>query len=218
MVCSVIEIIANKRAGLRSGAALLCVSLLAAVAARADEPQRNPRFEIAALLGYRGGGDFDTLSGTENPNIEPDISYGLSVGWLGDPQTKYELLYDLQRTQIEASDVALDVEHLHFGGALAFDGGEDWITYISGGLGATRFQPSTGADETRFSVSIGLGVDMPVGEHVGLRLEARGYLVSMNGNSEIFCSSGPAGGACLLRAAGDVLFQYALIGGIGVRF
>jgi hypothetical protein len=198
-------------------AAALCISLLAAVHVRADEDDAN-RFEIAALVGYRGGGDFDALTGTDNPNIEPEVSYGVSVGWYSDPATKYELLYDVQSTQIEDSDVDLDVEHLHLGGSLPFPATENLEGYISGGLGATRFNPSTGADETRFSVSLALGVDVPIGEHVGFRLEARGYLAFMNGNSEIFCSSGAVGGACLVRAAGDHLFQYAVIGGLGVRF
>jgi hypothetical protein len=107
---------------------------------------------------------------------------------------------------------------LHLGGALPFNATDTLAGYISGGLGATRLSPSTGADETRFSMSLALGIDVPLGEHVGVRLEARGYLVSMDGNSEIFCSSGPAGGTCLVRAAGDTLFQYAVIGGVGIRF
>jgi Outer membrane protein beta-barrel domain len=200
-----------------SSATLLCISLLAPVAAYAAD-DAPPRFEIAALVGYRSGGDFDALTGTDNPNIEPDASYGISLGWYSDQETKYELLYDLQRSQIEDSDVDLDVEHLHLGGALPFNATDTLAGYISGGLGATRLSPSTGADETRFSMSLALGIDVPLGEHVGVRLEARGYLVSMDGNSEIFCSSGPAGGTCLVRAAGDTLFQYAVIGGVGIRF
>ena len=193
-----------------------CLSLLAAVAANAQDTPRP--FEIAAMVGYRSGGDFDALTGTDNPNIQPDVSYGVSFGWYSDPQTKYELLYDLQSTQIQASDVDLDVEHLHLGGALPFEATDTLEGYISGGLGATLLQPSRGADETRFSMTLALGVHVPVGERVGLRLEARGYFVSMDGNSNIFCSSGPAGGTCLVRAAGDLLFQYAAIGGISIRF
>jgi opacity protein-like surface antigen len=209
---------ARRHARLRLNAALLCLSPLTAIAAPAADDTRAPRFEIAALVGYRSGGDFDALTGTDNPNIQPDMSYGVSVGWLSDSETTYELLYDLQRTRIQGSDVDLDVEHLHLASALTYGGTDEWNPYISGGLGATRLQPSTGADETRFSMSLALGVGVPVSEHVAVRLEVRGYLVFMDGNSNIFCSSGAAGGTCLVRAAGDTLFQYAAIGGIAVRF
>ena len=170
------------------------------------------------LIGYRSGGDFDELQGTDNPNIQPDVSYGASLGWYSDSQTKYELLYDLQHTEIQGMNVDLDVEHLHFGGAAAFGGSGKLQPYIAGGLGATRLKPSVGDDETRFSASLGLGVTMPIGQRIRLRLEARGYLVSMSSDSEIFCQSGASGGSCLVRAASDTLFQYSLLGGIGVRF
>lgn len=182
----------------------------------AEQDQRQ--FELTALLGYRGGGDFDELDGPDNPNIEPDMSYGFALGWLPTPQTRYELLYDLQQTDIQDLGVDLDVEHLHLAGTAMFGDGTGAEPYIAGGLGATRLRPSVGDDETRFSISIGFGVEVPVNERLGFRLEARGYLVSMSSDSQIFCTSGPAGGNCLVRAAGDTMFQYALLGGIGLKF
>ena len=189
---------------------------LCGTAAAADQEQGQ--FELTALVGYRGGGDFDELEGPANPNIEPEVSYGIALGWLATPQTRYELLYDLQQTDIQDLGVDLDVEHLHIGGTATFGDSDGAEPYISGGLGATRFQPSNGDDETRFSISIGFGVDMPVNERLGFRLEARGYLVSMSSDSEIFCVSGSSGGSCLVRAAGDTMFQYSLLGGIGLKF
>jgi opacity protein-like surface antigen len=181
-----------------------------------ESEQRN--LEVTALVGYRGGGDFDELEGPANPNIDPGTSYGVALGWLTTEQTRYELLYDVQRTSIQDLGVDLDVEHLHIGGTATFGDGDGAEPYIAGGLGATRLQPSTGDDETRFSISIGFGIEVPVNERLGVRLEARGYLVSMSGDSQIFCASGASGGTCLVRAAGDTMFQYALLGGIGLKF
>lgn len=195
--------------------ALACCCLFTAAGAAET---KKPAFEATALIGYRSGGDFDQLQGTDNPNIQPDASYGVSFGWYSDSQTKYELIYDVQQTDIQGMDVALDVEHLHLGGTAAFGDGDAVRPYVAGGLGATRFRPSVGDDETRFSLSIGFGIGIPLGERLGLRLEARGYLVSMSSDSEIFCQSGAAGGNCLVRAAGDTLFQYSVLGGIGVKF
>lgn len=175
------------------------------------------RFEITPIAGYRAGGDFDEIGGTANPNIEPNVSYGLALDWRLDAERKLELLYDYQSTEIQDSGVGLDVEHLHIGGTASFDASDTFVPYIAGGLGATRLQPDSGTDETRFSVSLGLGFEIPIGDRIGLRFEARGYLVSMDGNAEIFCGSSAAGGTCLVRAAGSTLFQYALLGGIAVK-
>lgn len=196
---------------------LTCCCFTASVNAT-EAKAKDPVFEAAALIGYRSGGDFDELQGTANPNIQPDASYGASLGWYSDSQTKYELIYDLQQTNIQDMNVDLDVEHLHLGGTAAFGDGDVVQPYIAGGLGATRFRPSVGEDETRFSISVGLGVEIPVGQRIGLRLEARGYLVSMSSDSAIFCQSGASGGNCLVRAAGSTLFQYSVLGGIGFKF
>lgn len=201
-----------------SFAVIGCGGALMTERAAAAEEQAPRRFEVTALLGYRGGGDFDVADGAGSVDIEAAASYGAALGWRVDAQKKYELLYDLQRTRLEGIGVDLDIEHLHLGGTAAIEGLDSALAFISGGIGATRFRPASGADETRFSLSLGLGLDVPLAERVGMRLEARGYLVSMDSDSAIFCSSGPAGGTCLVRATGDVLFQYALLAGIGVRF
>jgi opacity protein-like surface antigen len=158
------------------------------------------------------------LVGPDNPNIEPEASFGLVLGWRTDAHTRYELLYDQQQTEIQDLNVDLDVEHLHVGGAASFGDGDTFKPYIAGGLGATRLQPSSGDDETRFSFSLAFGVDVPINERLGLRLETRGYLVSMSSDSEIFCQSGPAGGSCLVRAASDTMFQYSVLGGVALKF
>lgn len=194
---------------------LACCCFFSPVSA---EEAKKPAFEAMVLIGYRSGGDFDELQGSGNPNIEPDVSYGASFGWYSDSETKYELIYDLQQSEIQNMDIDLDVEHLHLGGTAAFGGNGAFQPYVAGGLGATRFKPSVGDDETRFSAALGFGVAIPIGQRIGLRLEARSYLVSMSSDSEIFCQSGASGGNCLVRAASDTLFQYSVLGGIGVKF
>lgn len=195
--------------------ALASLYLAAPVAA---EETAEPKFDVTPMVGYRAGGDFDALVGSDNPNIEPEVSFGIALGWRTDAQTRYELLYDLQQTQIQDLDVDLDVEHLHVGGTASFGDGDAVKPYIAGGIGATRLRPSSGDDETRFSFSMALGIDIPVGERVGVRLETRGYLVSMSSDSEIFCQSGSSDGSCLVRAASDHMFQYSVLGGVALKF
>jgi hypothetical protein len=87
-----------------------------------------------------------------------------------------------------------------------------------GTLGATRFSPAARYDdETRFSLALGGGVKIPIGERVALRLEARGFLTFVDSDSEIFCVS--AGGAtCLVRTSGSSVVQYQALAGLSFRF
>lgn len=196
-------------------ALLVCSVLASGLTHAQDEP---PAFEITPLIGYRSGGDFDADGGA-NPNIEPSASFGLILGYATDSETHYELLYTRQQSEIESTDgFDLDVEHLHIGGTATFEGGQRFIPFISGGLGGTRLSPQSGDDVTRFSGSLALGATAAFSEHIRLRLEVRGYLVSMDGNAGLFCASAAAGGTCLVRAAGDTMFQYEFLAGLGFAF
>lgn len=195
---------------------LLACSLLASSFAHAQD--EGPAFEITPLIGYRSGGDFDAEGGA-NPNIVASASFGLILGYAANSDTRYELLYSRQQSEIQSTGgFDLDVEHLHIGGTATFAGGERFVPFISGGLGASRLSPQSGDDEMRFSGSLALGTIATFGEHFRLRLEVRGYLVSMDGNAGLFCDSGAAGGTCLVRAAGDTMFQYEFVAGVGFAF
>jgi hypothetical protein len=88
------------------------------------------------------------------------------------------------------------------------------------GIGATRFSPS-GADATdltRFSGSLGLGVAMPMSEHLAFRLEARGYLTLVDSDTSIFCRSDNGTGFCRIVASGSTIFQAELLAGFALRF
>ena len=176
------------------------------------------RFDITPLIGWRGGGDFDRDPG-QNPNIAPAESFGLALGYATDDSTRYELLYMLQQSNIEDTDgFDLDVEHLHLGGTAAFNAGDLLVPFVSGGIGATRFSPETGEDEARLSIALGLGTTAPLSDRVNLRFEVRGYLVSMDHDADLFCTSVPSGQHCLVRAAGSTLFQYELLAGLALSF
>jgi hypothetical protein len=196
---------------------LLACLLLASGFAHAQDERHA--FEITPLIGYRSGGDFDAEGGA-NPNIQASASFGLILGYAAaNSDTRYELLYTRQQSEIESTGgFDLDVEHLHIGGTATFAGGELFVPFISGGLGASRLSPQSGDDVTRFSGSLALGTIANFSEHFRLRLEVRGYLVSMDGNAGLFCDASAAGGTCLVRAAGDTMFQYEFLAGLGFAF
>ncbi|MEJ1961567.1 MAG: hypothetical protein WDO56_08495 [Gammaproteobacteria bacterium] len=52
----------------------------------------------------------------------------------------------------------------------------------------------------------------------GVRLEARGYLTTVESDGSFFCSSGPQGGACAIRVKSDTFIQYELLAGAVFAF
>lgn len=196
--------------------AVACALLMThAVTVRADEEHR---FQITPLVGYRGGGEFDAFVGTQVFDAESSGAYGVALNMSAGEGRQYELIYNFQPTEIEDLDVDLDIETLHIGGSATYLTSETMIPYIAGGIGATRLKPDRGDDETRFSASLALGVGRPINDRIRVRLEVRGYFVTMAGNSRIFCGSGAAGGGCVARASGDVFFQYEALAGIAIGF
>jgi hypothetical protein len=56
---------------------------------------------------------------------------------------------------------------------------------------------------------------VPLGLHVGLRFEARGYGILLNNHSAVFCG-GTAG--CIVAIKGNGLFQGEVLAGLSIRF
>jgi hypothetical protein len=86
-----------------------------------------------------------------------------------------------------------------------------------GGLGATTAKPDRGGlnSETFFSGNLGIGWMVPLGAHVGLRFEARGYGILLNNHSAVFCG-GTVG--CTVAIKGTGLFEGEVLAGLSMRF
>jgi opacity protein-like surface antigen len=216
--------------------ALFCVGTVGAGVAHAQggmhrDEESTPAsysWEITPFIGYRGGGNFD-LEGSPTSNkvdLDDHGSFGLAVNLFpsGDKMESYELFYSRQEASVaKNSPLApfdLNVEYLHLGGTLNFNDELPVRPYISGGLGLTRFSPQTGngGDDSRFSLSLGGGVKLPVTKHFNVRLEARGFLTLVNSDSAFFCASGTQGGVCAIRVKGDSFIQYELLAGAAFAF
>ena len=201
--------------------AILCLGL-AAPAAASDAA---PRFEITPNAAYRVGGTFDDKNSDASLELRESSAWGLVVNGRVEADTEWELLYSRQSTEVAASGLAspqalfdIDIDFLHFGGTYLFDG-ERVRPFVALTVGATRFSPGLPGFSARTyaSASLGAGWKFRVGEHVGLRLEARGFGTLIDSSSRLFCAS-DGGGACLIVARGEVLYQWEARAGISVRF
>ncbi len=220
-----------------AGIALFCLGTVGGGAAHAqsgvnrdrdeDSPLANWNWEVTPFIGYRMGGDFD-LDGSASASkvdLHDHGSFGLAVNLFpGDKSESYELFYSRQEASVaKNSPIApfdLNVEYLHLGGTLNVNDELPVRPYIVGGLGLTRFSPQSGngGDDSRFSLSLGGGLKLPVTQHFGVRLEARGFVTFVNSESAFFCASGSQGGACAIRVKGNAFIQYELLAGAAFAF
>jgi hypothetical protein len=209
----------------------LGLALFGAIAAHAGEGEEEgtqsapeTRFEVTPFLGYRFGGEFDLQGSSRGADLDDHGSFALALDLRRDESSQYELFYSRQKTNLEPDsplgELGLDVEYLHIGGTLVLDEEQFLKPYLIGTLGLTRFTPEPGrvSDNTRFSVSLGAGMRVPVTDHFGLRLEARGYLTLVDTDSSVFCASTSAGGFCAIRARGSTFVQYELLAGAAFSF
>ncbi len=194
--------------------------LLAPASAQADGT-----LELTPFAGYRFGGGFTDNATGVDLDVDGRESFGLILGLRSTPEARYELFYSFQKTELESGGLGgktplfdLEIHYLQIGGAYLFPG-KRVSPFVSGGFGLTFFSPDRpgSGSETNFSLSLGIGADIPVAKRVGLRVEGRGFLTILPDRTEIFCVSS-GGGACDVRVQGDVLGQIELLAGITFGF
>jgi len=178
--------------------------------------------DFTLFSGTQGGGALDHIASGGTLSIAQAPVHGLILGLPIDSEREYELFYSRQLTRLQEGAVAvpaqelidLDIHYLHLGGTVLSEPWHDWQGFLSGGLGVTYFSPSlSGAGpETRPSMSYGLGARWMPTPRLGLRLEARLLGSLFNSNTRVFCSGG-----CAFSIDGDLLTQYAVMGGVVVR-
>lgn len=216
-------------AALRAGAFALAACLFAAPALAQERAPEPNRFELTPLVGYMGGGEFEDPSDETDRDLEEDTNLGLIFNIMAEPWRHYEFLYTRMQSEVAGdleSDVEgeqpfdLDVEYLQLGGIVSHPDARYVIPYFGLTIGATRFSPDAADldDETKFSFTAAAGVRIPIGEHVGVRLDARAFGTLLDSDGSIFCRSDEEGGSCRIRAKSDIFLQYAASLGFFVGF
>jgi hypothetical protein len=210
------------KAHCRVGLAAVLLGVSATV--KADLPGPEPlQYEVTPFVGYRVGGDFERTDTHRSVKVDDHGSLALAFDVLADNLMQYELFYGRQSTELigaPSSPTPIKVEYLHLGGTVPLEGTRHLNPYFGGGLGITRLtpDPALGIDNTRFSISLSLGLRVPVSRHVALRFEGRGFLTPVPRNSEFFCRSDQTGALCAVQAHGSVFFQADFLAGAAFAF
>ena len=177
---------------------------------------------VTGYLGYRVGGEFEDALTQTTLKLAESESYGLIVGQDNGSSTQYEFLFSRQPTRLTAGGpvttgvlVDIDVENYLIAVKRILD--RDAGTFVSGMVGATRFDPSSSSltPETRFSLGIGGGLDYRISKKLGFRLEGRGIATLLDSSGGIFCSSSVG---CSVLVGGSMLWQFEFITGFTFKF
>ena len=176
---------------------------------------------VTVYGGYRFGGYFTDVNTDKKWELTEGASYALAVDLGIDQRTQYEFFISHRNSALKASGFSpavdrfgLGVTYYHVGGTYFFERvGEGG--YMVGGLGLTRFVPHEAglSSETKFSINLGVGYLVPLGKHLGIKLEARGFATVVDSTGGMFCSGG-----CVVQIKGTTLTQGEILAGLTARF
>jgi len=179
--------------------------------------------EITPFWGYGFGGGFENSISGKSIDLADNENFGVIAGWYdkNKPGSFYEFTYMRQPTQLKGDGGAfsgadhfdVDIDYYHLGGSYRFL--DNFLNpFVSGGLGLTHMSPNRGNGETRFSLSIGGGVKIPVTDHLALRFEGRGFGTFFNGSGQVFCNDAD----CDVKIQGDLFWQFSTFAGVVLSF
>jgi hypothetical protein len=174
---------------------LLGLFLLSVVAARAQQVEYKPNFEITLTGGYQFGGSVDEtykLEGVdfygESLGIEGSEMFGVIFDYRLGPKLLLEFSLDRQNTKLNYSDTSntgfvklsdMHVSYYHVG--LIYSWGKGSVQPFAGGtVGLTGMVPTEGLDsEVRFSAGPLFGIKTFSSKHFAFRFQTRLMVTNM---------------------------------------
>jgi opacity protein-like surface antigen len=211
------------------------IGVAAPVAAAEDSSNAPPwagsgasMFEVSALGALAVGGRFRVndsgTAGAGHVSLPDHGAFALTADLdAGDGGSQYELFYSREGTGLRGDfgtpRTDLTLEYLHLGGTVLLYDELPVKPYLAGGLGISRFSPDGGFDtDTRFSVSLGMGLKWHVTPHFSLRVEGRGFVTLMDADAAVFCRSDESGSLCRIHGNGQTFVQGEFLAGASLAF
>jgi hypothetical protein len=202
-----------------------CACLLAAaVTALAGWPGAataadDALYTVTPTISYRGGGRLEERDTADGRSADAKRATGVILNLQQEPDRLYELYYSRQDTRIRGSDVRLRVDYLQIGGLLRWQH-PGFSHFLAGGIGATRLEArgnGSGSDLSP-SLSLALGLEIPLVGPLHLRLEGRGHATFTGDDSGVFCVISGEQSGCVFGYRGGAFTQIEASAGLGMRF
>jgi hypothetical protein len=193
---------------------------------RRYQPRHRNMFELTGFGGFRWGGTLyaDQTNFRDDFQVANSGNFGASLGIpIGLADMKLELMANRQNTHLQVREGLFnpdervsdfDVSYYHAGLQVPFNNstGVTPFVVVSAGVANLDINVPGLSQETRFSMSGGVGVKVPFNRNVGLRVEARGYFTSLTDNDARNCSR------CFDDGFGEDLYQGETNVGLVISF
>ncbi len=187
-----------------------------------SEAATTSGWQVTPFFGYSSAIDFEKSDEVVQPvpvsasldslQGQGSGSWGLFISKEVDDPGMIELLYSHQSTTLSPDlPDRLTVDTLHFSGALTLSDNL-MAPYIGAGIGVTRFAAYD--SEVAPSMSLALGVQPRLAEHLALRAEVRGYGSLVNDNNQFLCNPEQ----CVFKVRGELVTQWQANIGLTFRF
>lgn len=176
-------------------------------------------YMVTPTLHYRGGGRLEESGTAADRSVDTARAAGVVLNLQQEPDRLYELYYSRQDTRIRGSDIRLRVDYLQIGGLLRWRH-RGFSHFLAGGIGATRLEARGKGNGTdlRPSLSLALGLEIPLAGPLHLRLEGRGHATFTGEDRAVFCVVSGGQGGCVFGYRGGAFTQIEASAGIGMRF
>src|ERR1700676_3123167 len=160
-----------------------------------DDSSSKSGSSLTVYGGDRFAGSVTDTTTDSTINLRNGSSFALALDIGLDQNNQVGMFYSQQNSALasgafssKANNIGLTLYNYQIGGT-------DFIEevgrglYVVGGLGGTTVKPDRSGlnSETFFSGNVGIGWMVPIGAHVGLRFEARGYGILLKNNRGLFC-------------------------------
>jgi hypothetical protein len=202
----------------RTHAAIVVVLLVAS-------PAMAQSVEIAPFGGYRLGWGVSNVEGAPVVDDDGGVSFGIVANIpIGPPADgfTFEALFSREQARVKVQPTFfsppvmanVEVDHMMIGVQQELDNSSASRAraFISGLVGLTRYAAG-GDTEIRFTIGLGAGGKFFATRHLGLRLEARGYMTIIDLGGRGVCSGG-----CVFVFNANPVFQADVTAGVIVAF
>ena len=195
------------------------------------------KFEISPYGGVRTAGSFRGEDQLVSYNVQSAPTFGVFADFMVTRQLAIEFLWGHESSTVDKKTAVLggdvptppiepevpdgelfDLGIDYFHGGVRFDGGnEKYTPYIAAGAGATRFSPDAAmaSSVTKFSFSIGAGINAYLTERIGVRFDARAFGTPIGDRQEDF-ACGVFG--CVTFERESTFWQSHFVGALIIRF
>ncbi|GMR22412.1 MAG: hypothetical protein BMS9Abin37_0761 [Acidobacteriota bacterium] len=195
------------------------------------------KFEISPFGGLRTAGSFRGEGQLVSYNVQTAPTFGVFADFMVTRQLALEFLWGHEGSTVDKKTAVLgedsptppiepevpdgelfDLGVDYFHGGVRYDGGnEKYTPYVAGGLGVTRFNPDAAmaSGVTKFSFSLGAGINAYLTEHIGVRFDARAF-GTRTGDSQEDIACGVFG--CVTFKRASTFWQSHFVGALIIRF